>query len=147
MGYKKPEKVFVLQFKDMDGLEVKAKGATVGQLANIVELADRARNVSDGVKALSEVIELFRVFGSKLVSWNLETEEGEPVSLEPLEISGQRETPTEACVRVVMDQDLDFALEIVYAWIDALVGTSDPLERSLPSGELSLEESIPMETL
>jgi hypothetical protein len=72
-------------------------------------------------------------FGERLISWNL-TKNGAPVPATP-----------EGLQKI--DQGLARALQNAY--VEALIGVhkSDPLPQSLPSGEPSLVESVPMEAL
>jgi len=135
MGYKRKAKVYVLQFdnEEYEGLEIRAKGASVEQLMSLMSLA---RFGSAGAKFgqgdIREIDGLFELFASKLTEWNLEDEDGSPVELS---LAGLK------------SQDMDFALDVVLAWVGAVLGTPDPLEKGSPDGEQFQEESIPMETL
>ncbi|GGU13294.1 hypothetical protein [Streptomyces violascens] len=71
-----------------------------------------------------------RTMGEKLLSWNLEDEDGQPV---PATVDG------------VLRQDKDLMIAICSAWLDALRGVSAPLEQSSPDTGPSLEASIPMD--
>jgi hypothetical protein len=146
MGFRKQEKVYVLQFDgELEGLEVRMRGASAGELIKI-----------DGMKYNAEALnDLFLFAGSKLISWNLEEEDGTPITFEPQKVDVEEdgvsttrlETDGEAKARVLFAQDLDFILDILTAWKNAIMGVSDPLERNSRDGERFPEESIPMETL
>jgi hypothetical protein len=132
-GYRRQPKVYVLQFEDEElaGLEVKAKGASTGQLMHLMNLSalgTRGFKVED----VKEVDGLFELFASKVTEWNLEDEDGIPV---PTTVEGLK------------GQDLDFVLDLVFAWLDAVIGVPAPLGQSSGDGQQSPEESIPMETL
>lgn len=71
-----------------------------------------------------------KTMGEKLLSWNLEDEDGQPV---PATSEG------------VLQQDKDLMIAICTAWLDALRGVSGPLEQTSPDGGPSLEASIPMD--
>jgi hypothetical protein len=134
MGYKRKTKVYVLRFEDeeYEGLEVRAKGASVEQLISLMNLARFGTGAKFGQGDIKEVDALFELFASKLTEWNLEDEDGVPVELS---LAGLK------------SQDIDFALDVVLAWVGAVMGTSAPLEKSSPDGEQFPEGSIPMETL
>ncbi len=148
MGFRKKEKVYVLKFDgELEGLEVRLRGASAGELIDL-----------DGMKYsdAGALDELFLFFGSKLISWNFEEEDGTPITFEPQKIDEPREnapalrrleTATEAKARVLRAQDLDFVFDILSAWKNAILGVSGPLERNSPDGEPFPEGSIPMETL
>ena len=149
MGFER-NRVYLLTFEDPDleGLEVRAKPASAGQLLTLIELMDRVQQ--SGEENVKDVLTLIRMFGgcppdcsdphddqggnpyvNRLQSWNLE-ENGVPV---PANYVG------------LMDQDLDFVTSMIDAWIKAQVGTSDELGKDSNSGGPSPEAQIPMETL
>lgn len=156
MGFKEPSKVFVLQFEgELDGLEIKAKGASVQQILGLLNLASLGQGVKlENVKDLDE---LFSLFASRLVSWNLEDEDGEPLTFEPMDVdvidmvtgvvSKVRETPKEAKVRVLTGRALDLVMSMIFAWLDAVIGTTGPKEAPSSDGALSLVESLQMDQL
>lgn len=132
MGYRRPSKTYVLQFEDdqLAGLEVKARGASTGQLMKLMdltELSTRGFRKED----IKEVDKLFELFASKITEWNLEDEDGNPL---PVSYDS------------LMDQDMDFTLDLVFAWVHAVVGISGPLEQNSGDGEPFPEASIPMES-
>lgn len=135
MGYRRKRKVYVLKFEDPElaELEVRAGGASVEQLMDLMDLARfGAGGAKFSIEDMKEIKGLFDLFASKLISWNLETEDGEPV---PATVQGLR------------DQDMDLAMDLVMAWVGAVIGVSDPLEQSSTGGAPYPVESIPMETL
>ena len=147
MGFRKQEKVYVLQFDgELEGLEVRMRGASAGELLKL-----------EGMKynTPEKLHEVFTFFGSKIISWNLEEEDGTPITFDPQKVDVEEdglsvkrlETVDEAKARVLEAQDIDFVFDVMSAWKNALTGVSDPLERSSHDGERFPEESIPMETL
>lgn len=106
------------------GCEVVLRKLTLGEYLDIVGItADSGINhVGDQLKRM----------GDKLVSWNLEDEDGTPIPATP---------------DAVLEQDKDLMIAVLNAWLDALNGVPAPLEPNSPDGEPSLEASIPMETL
>lgn len=135
MGYRRKRKVYVLKFEDPElaELEVRAEGASVEQLMDLMDLARfGAGGAKFGIEDMKEIKGLFDLFASKLISWNLETEDGKPVP---------------ATAQGLGDQDMDLAMDLVMAWVGAVIGVSDPLEQSSTDGTPYPAESIPMETL
>jgi hypothetical protein len=126
MGFTPPSKIYVLQFEQYEGLEVKVSGTSAGGYLDLVGLVDTAS--ADIGKARP----LLELFAQCLRSWNIEDEDGRPV---PQTIEG------------LLSLELDFVLELAGAWTDAIAGVSADLKERSNSGMPSLVESIPMETL
>lgn len=117
MGYKPKFKVHNLTFgPEFEGLEVQARGVSVGEFLEI----------SAGV-TLDRAYELF---AENLVSWNLEDDDG---------------TPIPAVRDEVLKLDRQLIDRIVDVWIGAIQKVSAPLEPSSPAGEPSLVAQIPMD--
>lgn len=159
-GYERPRKKYLLQFEDEEyaGLEVRAYGASVAEVMNLMDLSRFFGRGDFKVEDIKEVDGLFNLFGSKLIEWNL-TEDGEPITFEPREFVDpsfvdaktfvpivQRETPAQAKARVLKDQEMDFAITLMFAWLEAVIGTPAPLDERSSNGEQLEEASIPMET-
>jgi hypothetical protein len=136
MGFKKVSTVLRLKFEDaaMTGLEVLAKSVPTGDFLDLMEAAGKMDLTSQDFdpEDLKAVRVLIEGFAKALVSWNLEDEDGQPV---PATLQGVR------------DQELDFLLPIVTAWMDAVAGVSASLGKASGSGGTSLEAAIPMEAL
>lgn len=105
------------------GLEVVLRKLTLGEYLDIVGL---------GEVKLNHIGEQLKSMGDRLISWNLEDEQGQPVP---------------ATVEAVLGQDKDLMVSILEAWLDVLNGVPAPLDQTSPAGEPSPVESIPMETL
>lgn len=117
MGYKPKFKVHDLAFgPEFDGLEVSARGVSVGEFLEI----------SAGV-TLDRAYELF---AENLVSWNLEDAD---------------DTPIPAVRDEVLKLDRQLIDRIVDVWIAAIQKVPAPLEPSSPAGEPSLVAQIPMD--
>ena len=123
MGYQAT--VYNLVFDDLDGLEVKAHGTSVGQVRRFVTFGEEA--------SFAETLEMFDAFAKALISWNLEDDAGEPV---PATVQGIEEFP-----------DSVLMSKIVNTWVRTVSGVDDELGKGSSSGGPSLEESIPMEPL
>lgn len=124
MGYRPPRKIYQLDFTgtDYEGLAVKMRGLTVGEELELDAL--RAQEGSDR--------QVFELMAGLLVEWNVDDEQGQPV---PATFDG------------VCTQDAAMVMAILIALQAATSGVSAPLPQSSPSGEPSLEVSIPMEPL
>lgn len=133
MGYKRKRKVYKLTFQDpsMDGLEVIAGSLTTDEF---LALSEAAASVSetDNVENRKAAAEMFDLLGKHLVSWTLEEED---------------DTPVPATRAGIGAQDLDFILDIVLAWMNAIASVPPPLPEGSPSGATSLEQSLPQVSL
>lgn len=128
MGYKRNPKVYAIAFgedTDYPGLEVQVRTLSLGQLIDV-----RSRADEDGTKAMVDL------FAERLVSWNLEDEDGRPV---PATLDGIR------------GEDDDLILAVIRHWQDAMRGVPAPLESGSGSGVTSAVESrlaeLPSESL
>jgi hypothetical protein len=119
MGYTPKRTLYKLDFSETEhaGLEVVTRSMPVGgllKIAGLVEAAD-AENPD-----LGDLDELFRRFASVLVSWNVETDDGQPV---PADFDG------------LAGQDFDFVLPVINAWILAMSRAPRPLPPASPPEE------------
>ena len=125
MGYRRTPKVYNIRFaddSDYPGLEATLRSYSVGQV--IAFRKDSGQ--TDSVQAMVDLL------AERLVSWNLEDEDGTPV-------------PT--TVEAILREDLDMIQALFDEWSDAITGVSVPLEKPSPAGEISQVGSIPMEPL
>lgn len=132
--YRKAHRQFLLKFDDAEreGLEVLASSTSLGNLVDLMDLAgmDRA-SVREEKERL---LQLFGRFMACVKSWNLDHEVGEDVWEEtPLTVEG------------LLLHEGDFVLDLVFAWMDGVVGTPDPLARTSDGGKPLEEASLPME--
>ena len=126
MGYKPRRKTYNLQFEGgrFEGLEVTICALPIGELLELDELSE--------TRTRENVDRMFEIVSIALQSWNLETEDDQPVP---------------ATKEGLYTQDPDFVHAIVDAWRDAMTGVSAPLPETSDAGETSPEASIPMEPL
>jgi hypothetical protein len=126
-------KVFLLKFEDeeMAGLEVRVRTTSMAGMTSMAKLSGLANGREITAEDIDQLDPLFDLFVSCLESWNLE-DDGEPVPI------------TKAAL---LEQDLDFTLSLISAWIEAAAGVAAPLEERSNAGGLSLAGSIPMDTL
>jgi len=129
MGFKRQTTVYDLHFEDprFEGLEVQAKSLPTGKLMKLMRLSTQIGG--KGVDDLASVDELFGGFAAALVSWNLEEEDG---------------TPIPATLDAINDQDFDFVMAVIMAWMEAVAGVPSDLGKDSTSGDPSLEASLPM---
>lgn len=138
MGYKREKKIYKLTFADKDnefeGLEVRCHSLTIGEMRRLLRLSSLQGKLVDDLtpEEVGAVDEVFVLFAKKLVSWNLEDEEGKPV---PATLEG------------VESQDGDFINVIIEVWMTNVVGITGPLAQSSTDGMQSVAPSIPMEAL
>lgn len=131
MGYKKEPKIYKLVWNEgeYEGLIVRAKAMPLGKFLKLARLIDLdVKNItSEDIDSLNE---LFELFGSALVDWNVEDE---------------NDIPIPATTESLYEQELDFVLAIVSAYTGAISGVSDPLDGQSTDGSQSLEAGIPMQ--
>lgn len=131
VGFKPKHKVYKLVFADpdMEGLVVRARSTSVEQFLEIQAMADS----TDENSAVESLKTLFTTFVSLVIEWNLEADDSEEI------------LPLEA--KSLLIQDLDFAMAMVHAWIQAVAGVPDAVGKASTSGATALEGSLQMETL
>lgn len=120
MGYKRNPKIYNLVFgddTDYPGLEVQVRSLTMGQLFK----------TWTGDETSNSAAATYDLLVERLVSWNLEEEDGTPVP-----------TTREA----IDDQDDDMIVAIQKQWLAAVRGVSAPLGSGSNSGATSPVESM-----
>jgi len=154
VGFRAVTYLLVFDDPQYEGLEIRARGASIGQMAQLMDLATLAETKSMTKEEFARLEILFRIFAgcpaacdwphedqggnhyvSKIKSWNLEDEQDGCVVEVPADYAG------------FMEQDINFQMAVVFAWMDAVVGTPGDLGKDSTDGGASVEESIPMETL
>lgn len=125
MGYRKIPTIHVLdEVENEDGLVVKIKSLKFGKVRRLMALTDE-----DSDDSLDEV---FNELLDNLVSWNLETEDGTPV---PLTKEG------------LEDQETDFIMALIDAWIAKMTKPSADLGKDSSSGPQFPGRPVTMEAL
>ena len=132
MGYE-VAKTYLLVFADREGMEVRAKSASVDEFLELMRFADLADfdPAHLAPEDVAKAREAFDVFGGYLIDWNLEREG----------------VPIECSAAGLRSLDPALAFEIIFAWMEAVASISDPKDASLPAGSPSLEASMPMAPL
>jgi hypothetical protein len=119
VGFKRNPKIYNLVFDettDYPGLEVQVRTLTMGQLVSVWSGEGGGTSVKT-----------FELFMDRLVGWNLETEDGQPVP---------------ATREAVEGEDDDMVNAIVKKWTDAVLGVPAPLGADSSSGVTSAVESV-----
>lgn len=132
MGYKRAKKQYRLKFEDPDmaGFEVVMGSLSVGELMDLTGSVTAAQ--TDAAAGAAGNAAMLAKFAAKIISWNLEDEDG---------------TPVPATLEGVKTQDLGFVMEIITAWMEATAGV-DPTSQAAANGTGTLPAvSLPMERL
>jgi hypothetical protein len=146
MGFKPPRRVYLLDFTDtdLDGLEVYARGMSVGALLDTGEGLDAIANMPDPAELeklpqaeqarraaplMRRSTALYEVFAQHLVSWNYEDEHGQPV---PATLDGLR----------TLDQA--HAQAIIRAWREAVAAVPPASSPTSNAGAPSEVPPLPM---
>lgn len=128
MGYKR-KNTYLLVFEgdEFEGLEIEVRAMSVNTALN---LSESLQDVDKG--DTTSILKGMQIFADHLVRWNLEDD---------------RDNPVPPTFESVTDLDVVFVNEILTHWMEAVSGVPSDLGKESTSGETSLEESIPMETL
>lgn len=130
MGYQRKTYRLVFEDEEFEGLEVRARGGSIDHLVSLTTLM-RAGDELIKPDGQAKRDELYQLLAGRLIDWNLDDDQGQPVPL---------------TVETLRQQDWPLVLGIARAWMRATAGVSRPLEPDSPDGQQSLEVSIPMET-
>lgn len=132
-GYVPKRTLYKLDFAETEhaGLEVTTKSASMAALLDILGLADSVEAAGLKNADRAQMDKLFGLFDEVLVSWNVETDDGEPV---PASKDG------------LLSQDPEFVMTVIGAWAQAMTKAPPPLPKGSSGGPTTdpLESSIPM---
>jgi hypothetical protein len=133
VGYSDTPKIVRVMFDDPDdeqhGLEVRMRGLSTGELLDVMDLAELTEESGRTTEGRAQIRRLFETIAGALVSWNLETADGEPV---PADLAGVR------------GRDFGRNLALFGAWIRGLTQVAGPLVSRSVSGP---PPEMPMEAL
>ena len=124
--YKHESRTFILRFEDLPGLEVAMRPISVGKLMDMAGIAD---GVKAGKSTEEETLELFRMFASKLQSWNLDGDDDQPV---PADLEGVRSL------------DSDLFMQIFEGWFEGMTRSPKAPRTLSPDGSAA---GLPMQAL
>jgi len=133
MGFVRKRKLYQLDFTGtgLEGLTVNIRGMSVEEALQLSGLERLSR--SEGGPTEEDEAEIRRVFdfvASKIESWDLVTEEGEPVPVSGAEM---------------MSWDAGDAFAAISAWQSAVMEPPAPLERRSSGGSTWQGPPIPMD--
>jgi hypothetical protein len=131
-GFKPKRTLYKLDFSDTElaGLEITARGASMGELIEVLEGADRIGELQeldgaqDAAKIADQLRELVAPFARKLTGWNLLDDDDNPV---PASVDG------------LLTQELDFVVAVITAYGQAMTQAPPPLRAGSASGATSPE--------
>jgi len=134
MGYVPKRTLYKLDFAKTEfaGLEVTTKSASMEVLLEVLQMADLFEQ--SGMNAISreQLDTVFGLFGQVLHSWNVETEDGQPV---PATKDG------------LLSQDPEFVMAVMTAWAAEMTQAPPPLPGEPSSGATSREAALQLASL
>jgi len=122
-GYEVEQQTARLTFNDMPGLEVRTTIPPLGDLLDMLELADKGTADAAGVKRL------FASFAQHLIEWNV-TQAGKPV---PATAAGLHRLPVR------------FAISLIRKWVEGMADVDPTSPAASPDGEMPA--GIPVDPL
>lgn len=139
-GFKPKRTLYKLDFSgtDLDGLEVTARGTSVGGLLELADVGSRLEELkglderAEGAQVREALRELFAPFAKVVVAWNVVDDDDEPV---PASVDG------------FMSQEFDFITSIITSYVQAMTQAPPPLPGNSGSGTTSGEERAAMAAL
>lgn len=134
MGYTPRHRVYVLDFDgddEFDGLEVRMRAAKLGMIFDARALASVDVN-NPQLADVEGIAEQFEVLAEHLVSWNVQDDDGNPVSAD---LDGLKA------------QEIPFVGRLFTAWQQAMGDVSGPLPQRSSSSRPPDSLSLPMEPL
>ncbi len=127
MGYRKIPTIHTLTFKKYDGLVVRMRGLKIGKMRQILQVL-----ANDEQDTLALVDAMVKFISDGLISWTLETEDGQ-------------EVPT--TVEEVEDLEFDMLSDILNAWLGEVSGPDDDLGKDSSGGAKFPGRPLTMEAL
>lgn len=139
-GYKPKRTLYTLDFSETEhaGLEVTARGTSMGGLLKLMDIADELDGLeeldsaADRQKIVAKMRELFAPFARVLVAWNVLDDDDQPV---PASLDG------------LLSQEPEFVGFILSHYCSAMTQAPRPLPATSPSGGASPEELTAMAAL
>lgn len=128
MGYRKKNTTYRLSFGQdtpYDGFEFVARSANIGQLFQFAELRTGTETIT--AENVGTVRELYDMFATRLIEWNLTDDDDEPIDCNATELA---------------DLEHPQVMAMLYAWMDAIQGVVAPLLPASLPGELPTPDGI-----
>ena len=131
-GFKPKRTLYRLDFDgtDLEGLEVTARGSSMGELLEVLDGADGIEGLKeldekrDKAKIADAMRQMVTPFARKLHSWNLLGDDDEPM---PASVDG------------LLAQELDFVVSLISAYAKAMTQAGPALGKDSGSGGSSQE--------
>lgn len=136
MGYQPKVKLHELVYTDYPGLELYARGASLGTLLELGQI----RMTPDMPTELRDKV--FGFFATRVAKWNMEHPEIEPLADGRVPAECQRcglaeGTPMPISMESLMCLDIGFVFSLIVGWMSVLTRVSLPKEMSSSDGEMS----------
>jgi hypothetical protein len=133
-GYRR--KVYKLKWPEgheLHELHVTIKGLSMKQALRAGRIASSLGSGADDEAREKAIDELNATFARKLISWDLQEDDGSPV---PATLEG------------VEDQDMGLMIRVITDWVDAVSSVDTPLPSGSANGQSAAPEaSLPTESL
>lgn len=145
MSFKPKSQKYNLKFGNIPGLEICAKGTTLGKLQEF-----SGANISLSEANREKATELMAFFASRIITWNIvhpEVEINDDGTQEaydqahdemitpPCPVCGLMEDdPLPTTLKGMECLEMSFVLSIMFGWVAAIASASDPKEQNLRSG-------------
>lgn len=145
MSYKPSTRKYNLTYRNMPGLEICAKGTTLGKLQEFsgadISLAEKNRKKAE---------ELMRYFAGRIITWNIVHPEVEHSEDEPTDdnepvcpVCGLSEDdPLPTTLKGMQCLEMSLVLSLMFGWVAAIASVSDPKEPNSSGGETSIPEEL-----
>lgn len=138
MGYRPEKKIYNLVFADREGLEVKTRSATLGEVEKVSAMS---MNIHE--KDEAKRLEVFAFFSKKLISWNVEHPELDDEEAETCTECGLLVgAPLPTTVQSMKCLELDMIVDIIKGWVFAVGRVSIPKELSSKNGGSNIPEEV-----
>jgi hypothetical protein len=143
VGFKPEATIYSLNWEEghkFHGLQMAVRACSVRKFTELIALAGtaadlKAKDTADiTAEDIKGVENLFSTFAGRLVSWNVDGDDGQPV---PPTLAG------------VMSQEVPFVLELIEQWMGAMGDVAPPLPAASGNGHSTatkplMEASLPM---
>lgn len=133
MGYRPPSKHYEMEFTDHPGLEVTARGASIGELLNMSTVDIKLNNPEEAKK-------VFEFFSSRVITWNVEHPEVSTMHGACPRCGMNEGQPLPSTVEGMLCLDMSFIMGIIFGWINHLMRVSVPKELNLNGGGPNLTD-------
>jgi len=134
MGYKPTVKLYELEFKDYPGLELFARGASLGKVLELGQI-QMTPNMSEKLRD-----KVFGFFATRIAKWNMEHPELDPLDDGQVPETCPRcglaeDTPMPVSTESLMCLDITFVFNLIVGWMSTLTRISAPKDLSSSDGE------------